>query len=179
MKKRKLIERRRALKEAYYNELRKMNVLDHEEVKPLDSYTIKELEEIAEKEGLVLEKKLKKAKLIEAINVFREEKAKAEEEAKALEQEKQELLEVLKDKLELTEDHYNMTNDELKAIIEELDKPATQDAESQENASNGEQDADMQSNDENKEPEAQDVTNDNGEQAEEGKEEDKEPVVTE
>lgn len=179
MKKRKLIERRRALKEAYYNELRKMNVLDHEEVKPLDSYTIKELEAIAEKEGLVLEKKLKKAELIEAINLFREEKAKAEEEAKRLEEEKQELLEVLKDKLELTDDHFNMTNDELKAIIEELDKPATQDAEGQENASNEEQDADMQSNEENKEPEAQDVTNDNGEQAEEGKEEDKEPVVTE
>ena len=153
MKKRKLIERRRALKEAYYNELRKMNVLDHEEVKPLDSYTIKELKEIAEKEGLVLDKKAKKEDFINAINVFRDEKAKTE-------QEKQELLEVLKDKLELTEEHFNMTNDELKVIIEELDKPTTEDAEGQENASNEEQDADMQSN-------------------EEGKEEDKEPVVTE
>ena len=48
MKKRKLIEKRRALKEAYYNELKKMGVLDPvetKEVKKTVKKTNKKVEE--------------------------------------------------------------------------------------------------------------------------------------
>lgn len=114
MKKKKLIEKRRALKEAYYNELKKMGVIKSE--KTLEEYTVKELKEMSLNEGLELDKKLtKKADIINAINVYREEK-------KALEQEKQALLEVLKEKQELTEENFNMTNEELKELIETLEE---------------------------------------------------------
>ena len=43
MKKKKLIEKRRALKEAYYNELKKTGVIEGE--KTLEEYTVKELKE--------------------------------------------------------------------------------------------------------------------------------------
>lgn len=68
MKKRKIIERKRALKEAYYNELRKAGVIDTPKVKTLDEMTKKELIELALSEGLELDNKLTKAVMIEMIN---------------------------------------------------------------------------------------------------------------
>lgn len=68
MKKRALIERRKALKEAYYNELKKAGVIDTPKVKTLDEMTKKELIELALSEGLELDNKLTKAVMIEMIN---------------------------------------------------------------------------------------------------------------
>lgn len=68
MKKRKIIERRKALKEAYYNELKKAGVIDTPKVKTLDEMTKKELIELALSEGLELDNKLTKAVMIEMIN---------------------------------------------------------------------------------------------------------------
>lgn len=68
MKKRKIIERKRALKEAYYNELRKAGVIDTPKVKTLDEMTKKELIELALSEGLELDSRLTKAVMIEKIN---------------------------------------------------------------------------------------------------------------
>lgn len=68
MKKRKIIERKRALKEAYYNELRKVGVIDTPKVKTLDEMTKKELIELALSEGVELDNKLTKAVMIEMIN---------------------------------------------------------------------------------------------------------------
>lgn len=67
MKKRALIERRKALKEAYYNELKKAGVIAPK-VKTLDEMTKKELIELALSEGLELNNKLTKAVMIEMIN---------------------------------------------------------------------------------------------------------------
>lgn len=135
----------RALKEAYYNELKKIGVIDTPKVKTLEEHTVKELLEIAENEGLILGKAItKKADIINAISTHREEK-------KALEEEKQMLLEQLKEKQELTEDNFNMTNDELKALLEELNN--TDD-----------------SNDDNEDGERQPDSNEEDELTEEGKE---------
>lgn len=68
MKKRKIIERKKALKEAYYNELRKAGVIDTPKVKTLDEMTKKELIELALSEGLELDRRLTKAVMIEKIN---------------------------------------------------------------------------------------------------------------
>lgn len=68
MKKRKIIERRKALKEAYYNELKKAGVIDTPKVKTLDEMTKKELIELALGNGLELDNKLTKAAMIEMIN---------------------------------------------------------------------------------------------------------------
>ena len=68
MKKRNLIERRRALKEAYYNELRKAGIIDTPKVKTLEEMTKKELIEFALGNGLELDKKLTKSVMIEMIN---------------------------------------------------------------------------------------------------------------
>ncbi len=68
MKKRKIIERKKALKEAYYNELRKAGVIDTPKVKTLDEMTKKELIELALSEGLELDSKLTKAVMIDKIN---------------------------------------------------------------------------------------------------------------
>ena len=68
MKKRKIIEHKRALKEAYYNELRKAGVIDTPKVKTLDEMTKKELIELALSEGVELDNKLTKAVMIEMIN---------------------------------------------------------------------------------------------------------------
>ncbi len=68
MKKRKIIERRKALKEAYYNELKKAGVISTQKIKTLDEMTKKELIELALSEGLELDNKLTKAVMIEKIN---------------------------------------------------------------------------------------------------------------
>lgn len=68
MKKRNLIERRRALKEAYYNELRKAGIIDTPKVKTLEEMTKKELIELALGNGLELDEKLTKVAMIEMIN---------------------------------------------------------------------------------------------------------------
>ena len=68
MKKRTLIERKRALKEAYYNELKKTGVIDTPKVKTLENMTKKELIELALNNGLELDSKLTKAIMIEMIN---------------------------------------------------------------------------------------------------------------
>lgn len=68
MKKRKFIERKRALKEAYYNELKKAGVIDTPKVKTLDEMTKKELIELALGNGLELDNKLTKVAMIEMIN---------------------------------------------------------------------------------------------------------------
>lgn len=67
MKKRTLIERRKALKEAYYNELKKAGVIAPK-VKTLDEMTKKELIELALSEGLELNNKLTKAVMIDMFN---------------------------------------------------------------------------------------------------------------
>lgn len=147
MKKRNLIERRRALKEAYYNELRKQGVIDTPKEKTLNDMTKKELVELALNEGLELNNKLTKAVMIQSINEYREKKAEEEAELKRLEEEKQVLLNELRDMQELTEENFAMSNEELKALIEDIKEEVTeekQDADSQENEFNGEQDADIQ-----------------------------------
>lgn len=68
MKKRKIIERKKALKEAYYNELKKVGVIDMPKVKTLDEMTKKELIELALGNGIKLDNKLSKTDLIEIIN---------------------------------------------------------------------------------------------------------------
>ncbi len=147
MKKRNLIERRRALKEAYYNELRKQGVIDTPKEKTLNDMTKKELVELALNEGLELDNKLTKAVMIQSINEYREKKAEEEAELKRLEEEKQVLLNELRDMQELTEENFAMSNEELKALIEDIKEEVTeekQDADSQENEFNGEQGADIQ-----------------------------------
>lgn len=68
MKKRTLIERKKALKEAYYNELKRQGVIDTPKVKTLEEMTKKELIELALGNGLELDNKLTKAVMIEMIN---------------------------------------------------------------------------------------------------------------
>lgn len=68
MKKKTLIERKKALKEAYYNELKKKGVIDTPKVKTLEEMTKKELIELALGNGLELDNKLTKAVMIEKIN---------------------------------------------------------------------------------------------------------------
>lgn len=120
MKKRNLIERRRALKEAYYNELRKQGVIDTPKEKTLNDMTKKKLVELALNEGLELDNKLTKAVMIQSINEYREKKAEEEAELKRLEEEKQALLNELRDIQELTEENFAMSNEELKALIEDI-----------------------------------------------------------
>lgn len=70
MKKRSLIERRRALKEAYYNELRKAGVIDTPVVKTLEEMTKSELIEEGNKLGVELNEKQTKKEMISAIESF-------------------------------------------------------------------------------------------------------------
>lgn len=86
MKKKTLIERKKALKEAYYNELKKTGVIDTPKVKTLEEMTKKELIELALGNGLELDNKLTKAVMIEMINnhtnsieTFTEEETPADE----------------------------------------------------------------------------------------------------
>lgn len=147
MKKRNLIEHRRALKEAYYNELRKQGVIDTPKEKTLNDMTKKELVELALNEGLELDNKLTKAVMIQSINEYREKKAEEEAELKRLEEEKQALLNELRDMQKLTEENFAMSNEELKALIEDIKEEVTeekQDTDSQENEFNGEQGVDIQ-----------------------------------
>lgn len=104
MKKKTLIERKKALKEAYYNELKKRKVLTVDR---------KKLFVEAKELGITGYNKMKTNDLIKAI-----EDKKAE--LKALEEEKQALLNELKEMQELTEENFSMSNDELKALIEEV-----------------------------------------------------------
>lgn len=104
MKKKTLIERKKALKEAYYNELKKRKVLTVDR---------KKLFVEAKELGIAGYNKMKTNDLIKAI-----EDKKAE--LKVLEEEKQALLNELKEMQELTEENFSMSNDELKALIEEV-----------------------------------------------------------
>ena len=109
MKKRTLIERKKALKEAYYNELKKRKVLTVDR---------KKLFVEAKELGIAGYNKMKTDDLIKTI-----EDKKAE--LKALEEEKQALLNKLKELQELTEENFSMSNDELKALIEEVKKASS------------------------------------------------------
>lgn len=109
MKKKTLIERKKALKEAYYNELKKRKVLTVDR---------KKLFVEAKELGIAGYNKMKTDDLIKAI----EDK---KEELKALEEEKQALLKELKELQELTEENFSMSNDELKALIEEVKKASS------------------------------------------------------
>lgn len=60
--------KKKTLKEAYYNELKKAGVIDTPKVKTLDEMTKKELIELALNNGLELDNKLTKAVMIEMIN---------------------------------------------------------------------------------------------------------------
>lgn len=106
MKKKTLIERKKALKEAYYNELKKRKVLT-------STVDRKKLFVEAKELGIAGYNKMKTNDLIKTI-----EDKKAE--LKALEEEKQALLNKLKEMQELTEENFSMSNDELKALIEEV-----------------------------------------------------------
>lgn len=95
MKKRKLIERRRALKEAYYNELRKMNVLDP--VKTYKDMTKAELIEEGKALGIELDMKLTKNEMIASIECHNEPVEQAEEDNKTIEDVVNEIVEEGKD----------------------------------------------------------------------------------
>lgn len=109
MKKRTLIERKKALKEAYYKELQKRGVLNT---------TRKNLLAEAKELGLTGYGKLKNDELKKVI-----EDKKAE--LKVIEEEKQALLKELNQLQELTEDNYSLSNDELKALIKEVKKASS------------------------------------------------------
>lgn len=113
MKKKTLIERKKALKEAYYNELKKRKVLTVDR---------KKLFVEAKELGITGYNKMKTNDLIKAI-----EDKKAE--LKALEEEKQALLNELKEMQELTEENFSMSNDELKALIEEVKNASSSEGE--------------------------------------------------
>lgn len=115
MKKKTLIERKKALKEAYYNELKKRKVLTN-------TVDRKKLFVEAKELGIAGYNKMKTNDLIKAI-----EDKKAE--LKAIEEEKQALLNKLKEMQELTEENFSMSNDELKALIEEVKKASSSEGE--------------------------------------------------
>lgn len=72
MKKRKLIEKRRALREAYLNELKKLGVVDTPEVKTYQEMTKAELIEEGKALGITLDMKLTKAEMIASIECHNE-----------------------------------------------------------------------------------------------------------
>jgi len=67
MKKRNRAERKKAFKEAYYNELKKQGVIDTPKVKTYEKMTKAELIEVGEALGIELDMKLTKAEMISSI----------------------------------------------------------------------------------------------------------------
>ena len=72
MKKRNRAERKKALREAYYNELKKQGIVDTPEVKTYEKMTKAELIEEGKALGIELDMKLTKAEMIASIECHNE-----------------------------------------------------------------------------------------------------------